>query len=275
MSYTSRSFLGTGSFDGFASFGGMDYIDVSGFTNVYPLTLKQAMKVYWLYAQLNCTASAELNAASASTPFQLLASVTNITLGTMTSTNDGSGPNAPVKEPYERNCGTAYFLSDNIYNEDNQSGGTATSRIGVRIIPRIQRLYDGATDDPDNFIGWGLAGATSSSASGLDFQIVAATGGFGGGLAQLEFGSYMHPFGTPSSSERIDDRKLTLNVDGEDVDFRMRQKLRLTGLASSTNTTYTFTDSGCEAKSVYSANPSITFQHCKINVTGLDVFTFT
>lgn len=274
MSYTSQHFTGTGSFDGFAHYGGMEYVDVSSYSNVYPLTLQQAMKVHWLYAQLNCTASAKLNAASAGTPFQLFSSIEDVPLGTMTGSNNGSGPSAPVKEPYERNCGGSYYLSDSIYNEDNQSGGTAISRIGVRIIPTIQRLYDGATDDPDNFIGWGLEGATTSGSSGFPFEITAATGGFGGGLAQVQFGSYMHPFGTPSSSERVDDRKLTLDVDGEDIDFRMRQKLRLTGLSGSTDRTYTFTDSGCEAKSVYSSTGT-TFQHCKIDITGIDVFSFS
>lgn len=269
MSPTSQHFLATGAFDGFADYGGMAYIDVSSYSHVYPLTLKQAMASHWLWSKIECTASAELNVPPT---HNLHASITDIPLGTMTGSNNGSGPSAPVKEPYERTCLPAYYIADNQYNVD---GTSPSARIDVRIVPRIQRLYDGATDDPSNFIGWGLSGATTGGASGLNVRIAAATFGYGGGYARVEFGSYMHPWGTPLGGERIDDRKLTLNIDGEDVDFRMRQKLRLTGLAGSTDRTYTFTDSGCEAKAVFSQNTSVTFQHCKINITGIEVFTIS
>lgn len=270
MSYTSRSFLGTGSFDGFAYYSGMDYVDVSSYSNVYPLTLKQAMASHWLWARVECTLSAELNVTSPANNFY--ASVEDIPLGRQTG-GLGSGASAPIKEPYERNCGSyPYYISDSDYNVD---GTSPSARIKVRIIPNIQRLYDGETDDEDNFIGWGLEGATDGTSSSTpSFELRASTFGYGGGYARLEFGSYMHPFDTPLSTERIDDRQLTLNIDGENVNFRMRQKLRLTDLAGPVDKTYTFTDSGCEAKSVASGTTT-TFQHCKIDITGIEVFSFT
>lgn len=268
---TATPFAALGAGNGFPSC--LAFVDVSSYA-VHPLTLQQAMKCHWLLSELKCTASAELNGASAAPPFNLFTSITNIPLGIGDGFNTGNSSSAEVKEPYERVCGDPFFISDTRYSES--ADGTSFARIGVRLTPRIERLYNGSVFDENNFIGYGFRGATTGSGSSLSaFQITANTGGFGGGIANVQIASYMEPFSS-SSIYTTDQRTITLDVGGEQIDFMMRQRGFLSGRDGGLSShSMTFTDNGCDIKSVYTANPSITFQHCKINVTGLDVFTFT
>jgi|TARA_R100000455_G_C6272929_1_gene130093 hypothetical protein len=265
------SFIALGKGNGFSYC--LDAVDVSSFA-VHPLTLKQAMKCYWLLSDLECTASAELNAASAASPFNISSSVTNIPLvSAENEINTGNSSSAEAKEPYERACSSSFFISDNRYSES--TNGTAFARIGVRFTPEIQKLYEGSVLDENNFIGYGFKGATTGSGSSLSaFQITANTGGFGGGTANVQIASYMEPFSS-SSVFTTDQRTITLDVGGEQINFMMRQRGLLSGRDGGISThSFTFTNNGCDIKSVFTASPSTTFQHCKINVTGIDVWTF-
>tara|TARA_Y100000114_G_scaffold45125_1_gene40784 strand:- start:4289 stop:5095 length:807 start_codon:yes stop_codon:yes gene_type:complete len=248
----------------------LDAVDVSG-TNFHPLTLQQAMKAYWLFQQLNCTISSQLSAPT----FNLFTSVTNIPLVDARNADiPGTSSSFEVLEPYERVCETPYFISDTTYTIDRQDPnvGTAFAATRVQIFSNIQKLYNGDVNDEDNFQGYGLEGSTTSGGA-PSFRLYAYTGGFGGAVARVEMGSYMEGFGPDSGGNVNNAGTITLSIDGEDVNFAMRQRLRLTGLAGSVDKFYTFTDNGCEGKSVFTADSS-TFQHCKVNITGFDVFTF-
>ena len=253
----------------------LDAIDVSDAT-YHSLTFQQAMKAYWLFEQLNCTISARLNAPTAPAPFNLFTSVENIPLvdGRDFVNTGTTADNAKVLEPYKRVCGTPYYIADNIYKIARQDPdeGTAFAGISVDAFPNIQRLYNGDVNNEENFVGYGLEGSLNSFGIST-FRLRAYTGGFGGGQARVDIGSYMKPF-TSSGGYQTNLGTITLNVDDENINFVMRQRLRLTGSDSFLSKTFSFTDNGCEGKSVFTADPSITFQHCKVNVTGFNIFTF-
>ena len=259
----------------FAALGGgngfpycLAFVDVSSFV-VHPLTLEQAMKCYWLLSELKCTASAELNAATADPPFNISTSITNIPLEG--SDLDGK-PNGEVRKPHERACGGSFGFFDNLYSE--QTNGGSYVRIGVTCGPRIERLYNGSVYDENNFIGYGLRGASGDESSLPTFNITASAAGYGGGSALVQIASYQKPFSS-SSIFRRDIRTITLDVGGEDISFIMRQRAALSGRDGGlTSHLFTFTDSGCDIKSVFTAQPSVTSAHFKIDVTELDVFTF-
>mgnify|MGYP003130632536 CR=1 FL=1 len=254
-------FAALGAGNGFPSC--LAFRDVSSFS-VRPLTLEQAMKCYWLLSELKCTASSELNAATANPPFNISTSIANIPL----EEPDPDGqPNGKVRKPHERACGGSFGFFDPIYSE--QTNGLSRVRIEVRCFPSIQRLYNGSVFDENNFIGYGFRGG-----GGSPFSIICHAAGYGGGSALMQIASYQEPF-SDSVIFRDDIRTITLDVDGEDIDFMMRQRGVLHGRDGGlTSHSFTFTDNGCDIRSVFTLQPSVTSAHFKINVTGLDAFTF-
>lgn len=259
-------FAALGAGNGFPSC--LAFVDVSSFV-VHPLTLEQAMKCYWLLSELKCTASAELNAATANPPFNISTSITNIPLEE--SDLDGK-PNGKVRKPHERVCGGSFGFFDNQYSE--QTNGGSFVRIEVNCFPSIQRLYNGSVYDENNFIGYGFRGGSVNNDNGSPFNITAQAAGYGGGTAIVQIASYQKPFSSTSIFQD-DIRTITLDVDGEDIKFMMRQRAALSGRDGGfLSHSFTFTDSGCDIRSVFTLQPSVTSAHLKVNVTGLDAFTF-
>lgn len=257
----------------------LDVVDVSG-TNFHPLTLQQAMKAYWLLQKLNCTLSSSMFVPQSEEPgdpdyrpqISLSTSVTGIPLvDARTADISGTSSSFEVLKPHQRVCGTPYFISDTRYTEDKQDEGTALAATRVQIYANIQRLYNGDVNNEDNFKGYGLEGSTTSGGA-PSFRLYAFTAGFGGASARVDMGSYMKGFGSDSGVTKNSTGTITLSLDGEDVNFAMRQKLRLAGNDDVFNKTYTFTSNGCQGRTT--ADGGAIFNNCKVEITGFDVFTF-
>jgi len=134
----------------------LEKVDVSGFTYTAPMTLAQASKVYWnLYS---VTASASVT--SGISPFDL--SVANPNIDTRLANGVDQNPvgyEIGDREPVKRICnvfgGGFEFESDDI--NFNAADVRFTS------IGGISRMYNGATTDEDNFIGYGFGNDSSAT----------------------------------------------------------------------------------------------------------------
>ena len=133
---TANSFTALGGGNGFSRCLGKK--DVSFYDHVVPLTLNQATQYYWLFYRLEHSASASQSGSSAFDG-SVSSSFVEPVFGTGGKNN----------EPYKRVCSGFGGFFD-LLAKDN------FSTIVAQVYVLISRLYNGDTDDENNFIGYGI-----------------------------------------------------------------------------------------------------------------------
>ena len=140
-------------------------LDVSGYDAYNPMTLQQLCKLYWLLWGIN----GESSATGGSETIEVL----DVNL-------DDDYTGSIDYEPVDRVCNTSTITaSESLFN------GLYTLEAAMNLYTksRMARLYDGSTDDEDNFIGYGITRR-------LTFNTAFIDAGTGIGRVEIELLSY-------------------------------------------------------------------------------------
>ena len=196
-------------------------------------SLRLAMKIHWnLYSMdinIDTSVSGTINQSASLEEINVLSE----------QIIDGSATDNPSAEPMTRACGARACLA----TTNSNPGGTSYTSAHAQVSPFCMALYNGSTDDPDLFVGYGISGfnfarGISSSTRARALVDIRSYGGFSTDTSSL---TYDHAY-TTLDGEVLDEFNIFCKVttESDSSGTRTANASGLFGSASSTagSTTY-------------------------------------
>lgn len=193
------------------TFGNSRKLNVSNEDNVCPLTLSQAMNIWWNAYQFNYTANASRSGGGS-----LDGTVSQSAVECWSFEDD------QTIEPKNRVCSIGVFVSQSA--GEQKEVDNFSSIIPALNFLNLARFYDGSVADENNFLGFGFPGRGSGFPNtetnpGSMFSSVAENDRAGNTEARFELASFMTGTDFTDSRELRRYGTTTVSIGSENIEF--------------------------------------------------------